>query len=524
MPSDTHFAEQWGMRNTGQSGGARYITYTPGVPGADIDAPRAWDICTGSSSVIVGVIDTGIDYTHPDLAPNIWTNAAEVPDNGIDDDGNGYIDDVRGWNFYDDNKDPMDDDGHGTHCAGIIGATGNNSTGVAGVCWRVSLVPIRCLGGEGGTYSDAIQAIHYATGLNVAFTSNSWAGTEYSEAMREAVDAAEAADILFIAGAANAASNNDVVSTYPANFTNANVISVAATDQRDQIGYYSNYGPFSVHLGAPGSWIVSTVPGGRSKLNTGTSMAAPQVAGACALVKAYRPERSGSAIKRVVLSSAELTPAMTGRVITGGRLNIYEALLTSRDLAITSSSGRVSVGVVGGPFTPSARVHTMTNYSLKTAQWTVTHEQPWLDLSRLGGTLLPGASAVVAISINAQSALLPQGTFQDVITFTNLTTGRTVTRLFTLYVGSRDNLTEYFGDIPTDPSNGDPATVKHFDLSHSSITYIPDDSSRGYSVFRESATSFKTDPSGGTRLSSDAMYSGGEPVILSTMPFGNWRG
>lgn len=190
IPNDPQFSQLWGLKNTGQNGG---------TPGADIGAPAAWAVSKGSRAVKVAVIDTGVDYTHPDLAANIWTNTGEIPGDGIDNDGNGYVDDVRGWNFFADTNEPMDDHFHGTHCAGTIGAVGNNGIGIAGVCWQVSIVPLKFLnsGGSGWT-SDAVEAIAYATSLHVDVMSNSWGGGGYSQALYDAIAEANDAGILII--------------------------------------------------------------------------------------------------------------------------------------------------------------------------------------------------------------------------------------------------------------------------------------------------------------------------------------
>ena len=197
----------YGLNNYGQSGG---------TTDADIDAPEAWEITTGSRDVVIGVIDSGVDITHPDLAANIWVNPGETPNNGIDDDGNGFIDDVNGWDFYDDDNTPNDGNGHGTHVAGTIGAVGNNNSGIAGVNWEVSLLPLRFLGDDGsGWTSDAVAAVNYATmlkrdfGINVVATNNSWGGGGYSRTLDRAIEAANDQGIMFVAAAGNQGSNND---------------------------------------------------------------------------------------------------------------------------------------------------------------------------------------------------------------------------------------------------------------------------------------------------------------------------
>lgn len=328
-PDDPQYGQLWGLHNQGQTGG---------TSDADIDAPEAWELGTGSLSVRVGVIDTGIDHTHPDLAANIWTNPGESGNdgsgndkrtNGIDDDGNGYIDDWRGWDFVNNDNNPMDDHYHGTHCAGTIGAVGGNSAGITGVCWQVSLVGLKFLdAGGSGTTSAAIAAVTYATLIDLDLTSNSWGGGGFSQALKDAIDAAGAQDKLFVVAAGNSAGNNDLSPVYPANYTSDILIAVAATSHTDALASFSCYGATSVDLGAPGVDIHSTKPGNTYGLLSGTSMATPHVAGACALLKSLNPSLSGSQIKAALLAYADPTPALAGKVLSNGRLNLAAAAVS----------------------------------------------------------------------------------------------------------------------------------------------------------------------------------------------------
>lgn len=329
-PNDTNYPSMWGLNNTGQTGG---------TSDDDIDAPEAWDATTGSNTTIVGIIDTGIDWDHPDLAANIWSNPGEVL-NGADTDGNGYIDDVRGWDFVNEDNDPDDPiDGHGTHVAGTVGAVGNNGAGVTGVAWTVKMIPLKTLDDAGsGSTLDAIEAIDYVTdlvlnrGITVRLTNNSWGGGGFSSSLQTAIQAAEAAGVLFVAAAGNDGTNNDAIPHYPSNYTTANVISVASTDHNDLISSFSNFGATSVDIGAPGSSILSTTPGGTYGYKSGTSMATPHVSGAAALIWAADPSLTYAEVKTLLYDSVDPLASLNSITTTGGRLNAFAALPGPRAL------------------------------------------------------------------------------------------------------------------------------------------------------------------------------------------------
>ncbi|SFR67812.1 S8 family peptidase [Anaeromicropila populeti] len=289
-----------------------------------ISAPGAWDMCTGTSDIVVGIIDSGVDYTHPDLANNIWVNPGEIAGNGIDDDANGYIDDIHGWNFVDDSNDPMDDNGHGTHVAGTVGAVGNNGTGVVGVNWTTSIAVLKFLDADGSGYtSDAILAINYAEEMGFDILNNSWGGRTYSQSLKNAITAYNG---VFVAAAGNNGTNNDSIATYPACYTCSNIISVAATTSTDARASYSNYGSTTVDLGAPGSYIYSTYPNNSYATLSGTSMATPHVAGAAALIKSLDPTLTSAEIKTLILSNVDPVSSLNGITVTGGRLNVEKCL------------------------------------------------------------------------------------------------------------------------------------------------------------------------------------------------------
>jgi subtilisin family serine protease len=319
VPNDPRFPELYGMRNVGQTGG---------LPGADIRATQAWDLYTGDPNLKVGVIDTGIDWTHPDLAANVWTNPGEIPGNGIDDDHNGYVDDIHGYDFVNNDGNPMDDHGHGTHVSGTIAAVGDNAIGVVGVNWHLKIVGIKFLSAGGsGTTAGAIAAIQYAIRVGVRLTSNSWGGGEYSAALLDAINAAGVAGQLFVAAAGNASSNMDLFPSYPAGYDSPYIISVGATDDRDRLASFSNYGVEGVDLAAPGVNVLSTLPGANYGVLSGTSMATPHVSGVVALAAGRFPGRDNLALKQIVLSSCDSIPTLVGLIHGARRLNAYRAIL-----------------------------------------------------------------------------------------------------------------------------------------------------------------------------------------------------
>lgn len=349
VPNDPQTGQLWGLENSGQAGG---------VADADIDAAAAWGISTGSRNVVVAVIDTGIDWRHSDLATNLWTNAREVAGNGVDDDGDGFVDDAYGYNFAGNTGDPMDDNGHGTHVAGTIAAAGNNGIGVSGINWAGSVMALKFLGADGsGSTSDAIRAINYATmqrvrfGVNVRVINMSWGGGGFSGALRDAIQDAGAAGILSVAAAGNSARNNDATPQYPSSYEAASLVAVAATDSRDNLAGFSNYGAASVDLAAPGVAILSTYPNNRYVNLSGTSMATPHVAGVAALAWSVAPNASVAEIKNALLGGVDRVAGLSGKVATGGRLNAYNAL---RLLNVQSPRAPVvgSLDVSPGAFAP----------------------------------------------------------------------------------------------------------------------------------------------------------------------------
>lgn len=298
-----------------------------------IGVPAAWDVTTGSSNVVVAVIDSGVFYEHEDLQANLWRNPGEVPGNGIDDDGNGYIDDVYGIDAHNHDADPLDDCGHGTYCAGIIGAVGNNGQGGVGVNWSVQIMALKYSGPEGfGHDADVVECFEYVIqmkqrGVNVRVTNNSYGGDENGPAVRDAIDVASNAGILNVFAAGNEARDTDAGPFYPAGFDSPGIIAVASTDPADCLSTFSNYGWASVDLAAPGEEIWTTGLGRSAYLYfAGTSAACPQVAGAAALLLAYAPGLSLAELKAALLGSVDVLPELQGKVASNGRLDVARAL------------------------------------------------------------------------------------------------------------------------------------------------------------------------------------------------------
>lgn len=322
--NDEMFLRQWGLFNIGQN---------DGKAGADISAMRAWAVTTGSDQVVVAVLDSGVDYSHPDLANNIWSRPQIIKAYQDDDlTSNGPIDDVHGFNFVDDNEDPMDDNGHGTHCAGIIGAEGDNGLGISGVNWNVKIMPLRFMDASGtGTTKDAIEAINYVidrkrAGVNVRIISASWGSTAKSRALEDVIRKAFDDGILFVAAAGNSSSNNDQTPHYPSSYKLGNVVSVAALDRNDQLASFSNYGAKSVHVAAPGQEILSTWLEHGFAEKRGTSMATPFVSGIAALILAENPKMSVNDLRARLLKSVDVLPSLKGKVSSGGRINAAKAV------------------------------------------------------------------------------------------------------------------------------------------------------------------------------------------------------
>ncbi|WP_455210569.1 S8 family serine peptidase, partial [Kaarinaea lacus] len=295
-------------------------------PGADVNVMEAWHTQTGGD-VVVAVIDSGLALSHPEFANNVWINPGEIRNNGIDDDGNGYVDDWRGWDFVNNDNYPLDDNDHGSHVSGTIAAQGDNGIGVVGVNWRAKIMPLKFMNNLGrGTIANAISAIEYAVAMGAKVSNHSWGGTGFSTALSNAIAAANRAGHLVIAAAGNSGNNSDNIPIYPAAYNLPNIISVAATDQNDRLATFSNFGTNSVDLGAPGVGIVSTIRNSNYASFNGTSMAVPHVTGAAALLLAQNPALTMAQLKTAIINSVDPIAALNGRSVSGGRLNITQAL------------------------------------------------------------------------------------------------------------------------------------------------------------------------------------------------------
>jgi subtilisin family serine protease len=409
VPNDPDLGRDWGLVNAGQTGG---------TPDADIDADEAWDAHTGGE-VVVGVLDTGIDVTHPDLIDNLWTNPAEATGvAGVDDDGNGFVDDVHGYDFAEGDADATDDYVHGTHVAGTIGMVGDNALGSAGVNWHVKVMNLKAGGADGGLEEAAIVgAYDYALmmkdrGVNIRLTNNSWRGywdeSQDSHAVKNAVDAMGDAGMLFIGAAGNETLDNDVELAYPASFDSPHIISVAASDHRDRISHFSNWGATTVDLAAPGVDVWSTVPGGGYASFEGTSMAAPHVAGAAALVWSAFPELTAGEVKARLLNGVDpighIGPNSARPTVTNGRLNVRNALMVpGPDAGDGTAPDALTVLAVSGAPSPWSLALNWTAtgddgatgragfYDVRYSSAPIT-EAKWAAASRLPGEPVPAAA------------------------------------------------------------------------------------------------------------------------------------
>lgn len=373
-PNDPEFYRSWGLHNTGQ----RYRRWPrrSGTDDIDVDAPEAWQTATGSNSVVVAVIDTGVNYSHPELAQNIWNNAGEIAGNLIDDDDNGFVDDIRGWNFRDSNNDPTDQDGHGTAVASVIGALGNNASGTCGVCWNISLMPLRVGLGETGSISQITQAINYAITNGAHVINASWGTTSYSQTLSDVINLARSANVVVVAAAGNYSSNIDASPYYPASFTHDNIITVAAVDANGNLATFSSYASLSVDIAAPGVDIY-IIDGSFYNYSSGTSVAAPYASGVAALIISDNPGIPCADTCSRIITCASRLSSLQGKCVSAGMLNAYNAL-TVGEAAVEINS--VSRSVLGAG-------------DSATITWTCKHDGTYSV--EVGGNGMPGSGTVV---------------------------------------------------------------------------------------------------------------------------------
>jgi len=401
-PNDTRYAELYGM--------------------AKISAPAAWDLSTGSAATVVAIIDTGINYNHQDLAANMWTNSGETNNNGIDDDGNGFVDDYYGYDFRYDDSDPLDQNGHGTHTAGTVGAVGNNGLGVVGVNWNVKLMAIKIYspGGTDTTSAMLVNAYNYVRlmknrGINIRVTNNSYGGCAeacgYDQATKDALDAMGNAGILNVFAAGNAGQNIETTPFYPASYTSPSILSVASSTNTDARSSFSNFGTTSVDIAAPGSGVLSTYNSSNTSYATlsGTSMASPHGAGAAALLASYNPNLSVASLKATLMNTVDALPQWNGIVKTNGRLNVDRALRNQTVCTFSLSQNQFNANIAGESFNVNVTSGTNCDYSATSSvpDWIVVNTgNPGSGNSAVSFTVRPNTGAARTGTINIGGTIL----------------------------------------------------------------------------------------------------------------------
>ena len=484
VPNDPRFGELWGLLNTGQDGG---------TPGADIGVTNVWaTLGTGSTNVLVAVIDTGIDYTHPDLVENVWSNAGEIAGNGIDDDGNGIVDDIHGARWNDGggdptSGDPMDGNGHGTHVSGTIGGIGDNGIGVAGVNWRVRIMGLKFLSDSGSGYTaDAISAIEYAIDKGARLSNNSWGGGGFSQALKDAIDAAGAAGQLFVAAAGNSNSDNDALPSYPATYESPNILAVASSDRNDARSGFSSYGRTTVDLAAPGSDILSSTPGNEYSVYSGTSMATPHAAGAAALLWSLYPGATWEQVKTWLMDGTRRRAAWRNRTATAGLLHVDEAArLAALPAGVAPAENFAATGM---PDTNRVELSWTTPANAEFDHVLVRRGAGnFPDMWSAGDLVYSGALEAatdegLAIGDNGYYGIWAVHTMGG-------TSYVSAARFASVRAGGEadDYFTEHFAAFD-------------FDLAYRRVTFVPTNTLEKYAAFVDYADAFGTDPAGSTNL------------------------
>ena len=537
FPNDPLFDSLWGLHNTGQSGGKA---------DADMDALEAWDLSTGGKGVIVGVIDSGVDYNHEDLKANMWINPDEIPNNNKDDDGNGYKDDYHGINAIKNSGDPMDDDGHGSHVSGTTAGVGNNGKGVVGVCWIAKIMALKFLDARGGgSISDEIKCIEYAIEKKADVLNGSFGDYFTSNAERRALEKARDAGILCIFAAGNDGTNNDKKPHYPSSYNYKNIISVAATDRKDKLASWSNYGPTSVDVGAPGVTIRSSIPNNKYTSWSGTSMASPQVAGLAALIKAYDSSLGWQQIKDLILNRGDQNSSCEGKVLSGKRINAFNCLDSIQSSTISghvkTENGKGLSGVTLTFSNAGKELSGVSEYFSSDGNSVITDAEGFYS-----NTVSRGWTGKVTPS-KAKYGFTPTSR-----SYSNVTSSLT-NQDYTASVGAQRTLTIVAGNGgTTDPppgtytyDHGTEVTIRALpDANHrfmdwsgnasgsdnpiavimDSFKFVTANFIRQYSLTLTSGTGGTTDPSPGTYV-----YDEGSVVSITAMPdthyrFQNWSG
>jgi hypothetical protein len=439
---DPYLSAQWALHNVGQAGGRI---------DADIDAVEAWQVTTGSRNVVVAIIDSGIDFSHPDLAANIWRNPREIAGNGLDDDGNGYIDDIHGWDFVDNDNLPQDGFWHGTHVAGIIGAVGDNGIGVSGVSPQVSILPLRFQDNSGLGYTGAaVSALNYVTqlklaGVPIVATNISWGGgTSTSLSLQTALAAQANAGITVVVAAGNNAGDNDAVPRYPSSYTFGNIIAVAGSDASDNLLGVSNYGATSIDLAAPGAGILSTLPGNTYGAVSGTSMAAPHVTGTVALLASVRPAATVAQIRSAILGSVDLVPALAGKVATGGRLNAFAALGRIMAEMPTPGTPPAAPPALPAPLPPPPVVNPLLASDTFNRSNAKALSAPWQTQA---GRIAIASSRIVATTTGTSQAVMGGVSATDVTVSSTVTLGKNSSAGLVLRATGGVNGSMYWGEL-----------------------------------------------------------------------------